>query len=357
MLGVPAGTPMRCADPDTGVNERDLVLLLELRATTNLQCARPRQAASWIKDAASGVVWSVPAFPVRDVSGWAESRVEQMGSKAKVWLEQPGGSQWLYKYARSDGAGRLYGDDWAEVLAYHLAQLVGVPAPLVEFAERDGARGIVCRLMNDPDAEELVHGNELLGDATPNYDPTQLREHPLYTVPAVEAVLRDSLPPASPPELESFDGFDVWAGYLLFDAWIANTDRHHENWGVLVHRRTGAVTLAPSFDHGSSLGFNVMAEQLSRLLADPQQMRGWCGRGRSKHFAGRPRLLDVAVEALSSATPAAAAHWRGVLEAVEPRVWRRTLQRVPAGKMSEGSRTFVDQVLEINRGRLFDASW
>jgi hypothetical protein len=26
------------------------------------------------------------------------------------------------------------------------------------------------------------------------------------------------------------DGFDLFCGYLLFDAWIANRDRHEENW-------------------------------------------------------------------------------------------------------------------------------
>jgi hypothetical protein len=47
---------------------------------------------------------------------------------------------------------------------------------------------------------------------------------------------------------------DVFGGYLLFDAWIANTDRHHRNWGLLVHTMSGAKHLAPTFDHSASLG-------------------------------------------------------------------------------------------------------
>lgn len=35
--------------------------------------------------------------------------------------------------------------------------------------------------------------------------------------------------------------FDVFTGYLLLDAWIANTDRHPHNWGVL---RTPSKSLA-----------------------------------------------------------------------------------------------------------------
>lgn len=44
---------------------------------------------------------------------------------------------------------------------------------------------------------------------------------------------------------------DVFAGYVLLDAWIANQDRHHENWGAL--RMGTALYLAPSFDHGAAL--------------------------------------------------------------------------------------------------------
>ncbi len=45
---------------------------------------------------------------------------------------------------------------------------------------------------------------------------------------------------------------DVFVGYLMFDAWIANQDRHHENWGLVVTLET--THLAPSYDHASSLG-------------------------------------------------------------------------------------------------------
>ena len=51
--------------------------------------------------------------------------------------------------------------------------------------------------------------------------------------------------------------FDVWAGHLMLDNAIANTDSHHENWGVPVSQVSDVASLAASFDHGSSLAFNV----------------------------------------------------------------------------------------------------
>ena len=46
-----------------------------------------------------------------------------------------------------------------------------------------------------------------------------------------------------------------FVGYVLLDAWIANQDRHHENWGALRHG--DELRLAPTFDHGASLVNNA----------------------------------------------------------------------------------------------------
>lgn len=55
------------------------------------------------------------------------------------------------------------------------------------------------------------------------------------------------------------------AGYLVLDALVGNTDRHHQNWGVVVQGKRGAdqvllvhsIQLAPTFDHASSLGRKI----------------------------------------------------------------------------------------------------
>ena len=50
------------------------------------------------------------------------------------------------------------------------------------------------------------------------------------------------------------------AEYFIFDAVIGNVDRHHENWGVLRKRVPGKWLgrLAPTFDHASSLGRELL---------------------------------------------------------------------------------------------------
>lgn len=59
---------------------------------------------------------------------------------------------------------------------------------------------------------------------------------------------------------------DALADMLVFDAVIANTDRHFGNLGFLVDARTNQIEApAPLFDHGNSLfNFAGKAEMLSR---------------------------------------------------------------------------------------------
>ena len=63
-----------------------------------------------------------------------------------------------------------------------------------------------------------------------------------------------------PEEVTTVPG--AFLGFLLLDAWIGNTDRHDNNWGVLERSTTdGPIRyLAPTFDHASSLGRELTDE-------------------------------------------------------------------------------------------------
>lgn len=293
-------------------------------------------------------------FPIRDVSSWLTRDDEPMGTKPKVWVQEHRAAPLhLFKYVRRDEVGGTYGDDWAEKLATELAGLLGLPAAEVDLARREDAVGVVSLRIDDPDRLDLVHGNELLAGREPAYDKELRREHPLYTVDAVRACLAGTEPPPGTAD-DLPDGFAVWAGYLVLDALIANTDRHHENWAVLVDQRTRATRLSPSFDHGSSLGFNVPAARLVRMTEDRTLLRRWCERGRSGHFAGRPSLVDVAAEALALAGPTTRGRWLDNLGGLRPEDWNRVIDHIPGARMSAVARTFVGAVLETNRRRLLD---
>jgi serine/threonine protein kinase HipA of HipAB toxin-antitoxin module len=65
------------------------------------------------------------------------------------------------------------------------------------------------------------------------------------------------------------------AAYLVFDALIGNTDRHHENWGLCYRAdastKTRTLDVAPSFDHASSLGRELVDTRRSELLGSDER--------------------------------------------------------------------------------------
>ena len=68
-----------------------------------------------------------------DVSDWPRSGREELGTKPKRWLTNPNSQErWLMKYATfnelQDNLGYRKGDDWAERIAYGVAQVLGIPA-------------------------------------------------------------------------------------------------------------------------------------------------------------------------------------------------------------------------------------
>lgn len=194
------------------------------------------------------------AYPIRRLDR-LKPRVqldEHMGSKEKFWLQHPKTNRRvLWKMARPNT-----GEDWSEKVAYELAKLLHIPSARVDMAMTGEAHGVVCwdflyrRGNGNPPA--LIHGNELLRETDPDYPHDQYYQVSKHTVQAVHDALGQVEPPLRIPEHISniADAFDAFVGYLLLDALIGNTDRHHENWGVIA---TQAKHGSPSTPVGANL--------------------------------------------------------------------------------------------------------
>jgi hypothetical protein len=181
-----------------------------------------------------------------------------MGTKRKFWFWNGETQRWfLFKYSR-EGTG----EHWSEKIACEVADTLGLPHARVDLARHGGAWGVVVEdLRRVPESMSILHGNELLMEHDPNYPAAggyRLSDHTLQRVAKAIEFHGVSLPmlPATLP-LGVDDALGLFAGYLLLDALIGNTDRHHENWAVVVSRSSpGArfLELAATYDHASSLG-------------------------------------------------------------------------------------------------------
>lgn len=205
--------------------------------------------------------------------------------------------------------------------------------------------------------EPLVHGNELLQEVDESYPTVQLRGVSKHTVDAVLERLEGARSPRG-DESGLACAADWFVGYLLLDAVIVNSDRHHENWGVL-QLGSGERQLAPSYDHASSLG---------RELADPERLRrltthdpafsvaGYVERARSGLYAVetdvRPLHPAVAFRRAGVRRPEAMEIWRARLAGASEDVFERIVERVPDAAISAPARAFALAVLRAARQHL-----
>ena len=190
-------------------------------------------------------------YPIIEVKReWARER-EDMGSKDKFWYLHPkDGIDWLFKYPY-----RNTGGHWAEKIAAEVANLLEIPHARVELGIFEKNRGSVTKSFTQED-RNLILGNQMLAGTLHNYDYSKKRHHSSHTLANIWKVMDRVF---EKPEAAERAKRRI-AEYLVLDAVIGNVDRHHENWGSLLRwRRTEDVwdldlSVAPSFDHASSLG-------------------------------------------------------------------------------------------------------
>lgn len=309
-------------------------------------------------------------FPVVDVPYSDLRRTENMGTKAKFWYDDPvlGGS--LFKAVR-----RGPGEDWSEKAAEQCASLLGIPNARYELAvHHDPERGTQLGVVSPRfllDGEQLTHGNELLMGADATYaltaGATRATRSPQYTVPLVLRTLDESgaaLPAGWSPPGRVATASDLFVGYLLTDAWLGNTDRHEQNWGVVESSSgmaggAGTRTLAPYYDSASCLGRDERDDaRLRRLGARDQRdtVETYARRGRSAFFDGTPEARPVsplsAFEAAADVRPMAALAWLERLGSLADDVMHAVFTHFPPNRISEPARDFALALLHYNRSRL-----
>jgi hypothetical protein len=289
--------------------------------------------------------------------------LEAVGTKRKFWFSK--GTQ-LFK-AEERGTG----EDWAEKIVCELAGKIGLPHVVYELAEEyDGPTyrqpGVVCSHCAPPPLN-LILGNQLLLARDPNYPGGIQRRYKVkeYTVTAVaECIEHLALPSAEwianlPNDIGTARG--VFVGYIMLDAWVANQDRHHQNWGAIRVPEQETMLLAPTFDHGASLARNLSDEERKNRLESRDMGRrlpNFAKRAVSR-FCASPtddRLLSTldAFSRFAKIDPEAAWLWMERLARVTSDEIEFIVQEVPPNRMSEIAHVFTQELLVENQKRLLE---
>lgn len=306
-------------------------------------------------------------YPTYDVSDWLVTDFEPGGDDVKYWLLGAAGEaeeqSWLFKQITikdvpaKGGGMRPYrqGEDWVEKVSSELARMINLPAARVELACRDGVPGLLSR-DTKPKGWSLHGGGVLLAPIDDRYHPkteSDRRDNRVgHNLDNIEAVLQEVAPPPGWAAPDGFTSFDLFAGYLLFDAWIANRDRHESNWAVL-QDVDDLLYLSPSFDHGAALGSGIEDPFRTKLI-EGGGVRNWCTGGTAHRFedCGSVPLVTLAHQALERASPAAQDYWVSNVSEVKPDDWQTVLNRVPS--LSAVAANFSSELLRVNQERIRD---
>lgn len=215
---------------------------------------------------------------VVDISLWPldeEFGIFPVGSKPKraVFCPTPApypfliaGHRYLFKVSKD---WRIL-QHWSEVTAYALARSVNMSAaPCFIAVDSDaGEVGVLVEFFyghpGSNDFPRLISGADLLRRKVEDYEADPDRHHTLNNVLVLGRTF----------SIE--DRLATWGRFLSFDALIGNTDRHPENWGFLatkVGEDDWNFRFAPSFDHGTSLAYQLRNEDIMREFSDERLQR------------------------------------------------------------------------------------
>jgi hypothetical protein len=293
-----------------------------------------------------------PCYQIIPLADNAPELPEQLGTKTKYWLHIDD-RQYLFKIGRPNT-----GENWAEKVACELCTLLGLPHAHYELAVWKQQKGVLSENIVPPDGR-LVPGNELLSEIHTTYPASQRYQVKDHTLGRILSLLNrpEILLPLNwtPPGDAIQNAADVFAGYLLLDAWIANQDRHHENWGI-IHFDT--IHLAPTYDHAASLGQNEAdARRKQRLtIHDQGHINHYVQKARSAIYlrkSDQKPLSTVEVFKRAAARrPEAAKLWQQRLGDITKTQCLSIFERIPDSEISATAIEFAMTLLELNKQRL-----
>lgn len=278
---------------------------------------------------------------------WVIDR-EDMGTKTKFWYRDPDGEVgWLFKYPRPNT-----GEHWSEKIAAEVASVIGVRHAKVELAEFEGKRGSATESFTRG-GRALYHGNQVLEWTVGDYDPKKKYHQSQHTLANIfEGMDRVFVRPEAASRAKR-----TLAEYMVLDALIGNTDRHHENWGLLRRREGGGLKgfVAPSFDHATSLGRELLDERRDRFLAE-NRVGGYVEKGRGAiYWSEDERRGPSPLELVRRAARDYPDLFRpAVLKIVEidESVFSQIVNRIPSDWMTSSARVFAVTLLFYNYNQL-----
>lgn len=278
----------------------------------------------------------------------SKDEIEQLGTKEKYWIyDEKESIKKLFKIGRENT-----GEDWAEVVAFKIGEKIGLKVAKYELASYNDKLGTISTNFVQED-ERLIHGNELLIKINKEYPIDRfykVREYKLETVLNLLQLLEKH---------KSFEGektLHEFIGYIIFDCLIANQDRHHENWGLVVEKER-KIRLAPSFDHASGFGGKVQEKEAENRLKTKDKnytVEAYCKKGKTPFYDKNLKQLSTidACRVLIKYDAKAVCYWVEKISKIDIKEYEDMFDKIPSNFIEEYQKNFAIEILKENTKRL-----
>lgn len=188
---------------------------------------------------------------MKDFSFWEEYKgaSEGSGRSEKIWLQNPDTGQiGLFKFKKDVGTT----DHISECIAYEIAQLLDIPCAKFELGRYHGREGSISYSIIKKSSQNLVEGINFITLLYPEYDPEKfidVRTERRYSIEMVKKSIEEFVP---------IEGF---LKMLMFDYLIGNSDRHQNNWAILI--KNDKMEWSPLYDNSSSLCSYISEDKIA----------------------------------------------------------------------------------------------
>ncbi|MGM0587985.1 MAG: HipA domain-containing protein [Bacteroidota bacterium] len=279
---------------------------------------------------------------------------EQLGSKSKFWVtigEDEDEQDWLFKIPRKNT-----GEHWAEKVAAEIARLLEIHHAQVELARFGEVNGSCSKsFINRGKRPELIHGNEILAGRVLGYKKEKRYGQSDHTYDNIKEAINKV-----GNESESQRALKQFAGYIVLDGLIGNTDRHHENWAFLKwsdEKKQTHHVIAPTFDHASSLGRELLDEK-RELLMKENRVDNYIKKGLGAIYNSSDDRKGLnpfeLVKYAHSNEPERYSPWLERVGCLDINQFETILEEIPEPFISETEKKFALKILEINQKKLTD---
>lgn len=296
-------------------------------------------------------------YPIIEIPGTVSDSIEQLGTKEKFWFffDNTDKIPKLFKFGRIGT-----GENWAEKVACELAKLIELPCAEYDLAKWKGREGVITPLFV-PKNGRLIHGNEILARIIKDY-PLQKRykinDYKLTSVLAIIKVVADCLPIGFKGNSIIQNSLDLFIGFLIFDCWIANQDRHHENWGIVLDTNDNTVHLTPSYDHASGFGCRVSDDEMFGRLSTSDlryDIDAFAKKAKSPFYSLDQRRFSTIETVILAAkqNKEATIYWINKIEKISKDEILNIFQKIPVS-INTVTVDFAMAILRANTNRLLE---